>query len=253
MERHVTKLVAATLVLVSAHLWAAEDISFRLARKHFVIVPVLVNGQGPYDFLLDTGSTTSVVDRKLAKELGLKPLQETVIRTASGTERVPIARVHRIDVGSHSTQTVLVLCSKMDGIRSLDKNIRGILRFNFLSRFRYTLDYKGKTLRFEDAGAREGTRVPFDASGRSIVLATDGLRLLLDTGAHQRIPVQCRRARYRDESSGDSACDNQQRQQRQQRPPRHQIGLAPPPRHRRRIVRARTGDAGTANGPRGKS
>ena len=183
MERHVTKLVAATLVLVSAHLWAAEDISFRLAQKHFVIVPVLVNGQGPYDFLLDTGSTTSVVDRKFAKELGLKPLQETVIRTASGTERVPIARVHRIDVGSHSTQTVLVLCSKMDGIRSLDKNIRGILGFNFLSRFRYTLDYKGKTLRFEDAGAREGTRVPFDASSRSIVLATDGLRLLLDTGA----------------------------------------------------------------------
>ena len=183
MERHATKLVAALLVLISTRLGAADDISFRLARKQFVIVPVLVNGQGPYEFLLDTGSTTSVVDRKLTKELGLKPLQETVIRTASGTERVPIARVHQIDVGSQSTQTVLVLCSKMDGVRSLDKNIRGILGFNFLSRFRYTLNYKKKTLRFEDAGAREGTRVPFDASGRSIVLAADGLRLLLDTGA----------------------------------------------------------------------
>jgi predicted aspartyl protease len=183
MERLFTQLVAVPFLLISAHLWAAEEISFRLAQKQFVIVPVLVNGQGPYEFLLDTGSTTSIVDRKLAKELGLKPLQETSIRTASGTERVPIARVHQIDVGSQSTQTVLVLCSEMDGVRSLDKNIRGILGFNFLSRFRYTLDYKRKTLRFGGDGAVEGTRVPFDASGGSIVLATAHLRLLLDTGA----------------------------------------------------------------------
>ena len=183
MEQRVAKLVAAALVLVTAHVVAADEIGFRLAQKQFVIVPVLVNGQGPYDFLLDTGSTTSVVDRKLAKELGLKPLQETVIRTASGTERVPIARVHQIDVGSHSTQTVLVLCSKMDGVRSLDKSIRGILGFNFLSRFRYTLDYRAKGVRFEADEPIEGTRVPFDASGRSIVVAAGDLRLLLDTGA----------------------------------------------------------------------
>lgn len=183
MEKHVARLVAAAVVLLSAHLGSPEEVSFRLARKQFVVLPVIVNGQGPYDFMLDTGSTTTVVDRKLAKELGLKALQQTVIRTASGTERVPIARVHQIDLGSQTTQTVLVLCSKMDGIRSLDENIRGILGFNFLSRFRYTLDYGKKTLRFEDGGPAEGTRVPFDASGRSIVLATDSLRLMLDTGA----------------------------------------------------------------------
>lgn len=183
MERQFTQLVAVTFLLISAHLCAAEEIRFRLAQKELIIVPVVVNGQGPYEFLLDTGSTTSVVDRKLAKELDLKPLQETSIRTASGTERVPIARVHQIDVGSQSTTTVLVLCSEMDGVRSLDKNIRGILGFNFLSRFRYTLDYKRKTLRFGGDGAVAGTRVPFDARGGSIVLATDRLRLLLDTGA----------------------------------------------------------------------
>jgi predicted aspartyl protease len=182
MEKLTTKLAAAALGLLLAQLAAAEEVDFRFAQKRFVIVPVVVDGQGPYDFLLDTGSTTSVVDQKLAKELGLKPLQKTVIRTASGTERVPIARIHEMRVGSRSAQTVLVLVSKMDGVRKLDKSIRGILGFNFLSRFRYTLDYRHQRLRF-DSGAVAGARVPFDASGRSIVLAAGESRLLLDTGA----------------------------------------------------------------------
>jgi len=183
MERRWTKLAAATLVLLSAPLRAADEIGFRLARKQLVIVPVLVEGQGPYEFLLDTGSTMSVVDLALASDLGLKPLQETVLRTASGIERIPVARVERLDVGSRSAQIVLVLCSEMNGVRSLDENIRGILGYNFLSRFRHTVDYRRKKLRFEYDSAVEGTRVPFDASGRSIVLAMDRLRLQLDTGA----------------------------------------------------------------------
>lgn len=183
MGRRCPKLAAASFVLLSAHLWAADEIGFRLARGHLIIVPVLLNGRGPYEFILDTGSTASVVDLALARELGLKPLQETVLRTASGTERALVARVNRIDVGSQSARTVLVLCSGMKGVRSLDENVRGILGFNFLSRFGYTLDYKRKKLRFEHDGLVAGTRVPFDASGRSIVLATDRLRLQLDTGA----------------------------------------------------------------------
>jgi len=71
----------------------------------------------------------------------------------------------------------------MDDVRSLDGNVRGILGFNFLSRFSYTIDYKMQTLRFGDAEPVEGTRVPFDSSGRSIILTSDRLRLMLDTGA----------------------------------------------------------------------
>ena len=160
----------------------ADAVDFRLAQRRFVVVPVLVNGKGPYDFLLDTGSTTSVVDHELAKELGLKPLQRTETRTAHGTERVLIARVHEMRVGPRSTETVLVLLSKMKGVRSLDDNIRGILGFNFLSRFRYTVDYQHAKLTFEERRVA-GTRVPFDASDRAVVLTTDDGRFLLDTGA----------------------------------------------------------------------
>jgi len=176
------RFAAAFTLSIALPVSAAHEVDFRLAGKHLVIVPVLVEGQGPYEFLLDTGSTISVVDRELARALGLTPLQHTVMRTASGTERAPIARLNRLQVGSQSTETVLVLCSELSSLRSLDAGIRGILGFNFLSRFRYLLDYKAKRLLFEP-GQVEGARVPFDGRARSIVLTVDGLRLLLDTGA----------------------------------------------------------------------
>lgn len=180
--REAATLTVLLMTFAATSASSEEVVDVRLAQRRFAVVPVLVNGNGPYDFLVDTGSTTSVVDRKLAKDLGLKPLQQTVIRTAHGTERVPIARVHEMQVGPRSTETVLVLVSNMKGVRSLDGNVRGILGFNVLSRFRYTLDYQQKKLRFEN-GVVQGTRVPFDASDRAVVLTTDAGRFLLDTGA----------------------------------------------------------------------
>jgi predicted aspartyl protease len=175
--------VTAIFALVCTPLLGTEEVGFRLAQKHFVILGVLVNGQGPYDFLLDTGSTTSLLDRNVARDLGLQPLGETAIRTATGVERVAIARADRIDLGSKSAQNVVVLCSLLHGVRALDRNVRGVLGFNFLSRFQYLLDYAGKRLVFADRRDVEGTRVPFDTTRRSIMLTVDGNRLLLDTGA----------------------------------------------------------------------
>lgn len=176
-------VVTAIISLMFVGPLAAEEIPFRLAKRHFVIVPVHVNGQGPYPFLLDTGSTTSLVDRKLAAELGLQALGETVVRTAAGTERAPLVRIDRIALGSQTARTVVALASSLEGIRSLDGKIRGVLGFNFLSRFHYLLDYESKRVVFDDDLAIEGTRLPFDASQSSIVLEAGGVRWLLDTGA----------------------------------------------------------------------
>ncbi|MHA2199268.1 MAG: retropepsin-like aspartic protease, partial [Candidatus Thorarchaeota archaeon] len=41
-------------------------------KSHLVGVPVHINGQGPYDFVLDTGAGNSCVTPKLADELGLE-------------------------------------------------------------------------------------------------------------------------------------------------------------------------------------
>ncbi len=59
------------------------------------LVPVYIDGKGPYTFLLDTGSTVSSISQKLVKGLpGLKPTGSTTqIRGVATTTRVPQVRV----------------------------------------------------------------------------------------------------------------------------------------------------------------
>src|SRR5215510_9417073 len=52
---------------------AGGEVEFDLAGPGgaVLVVPVYLNGTGPYDFVLDTGATLTCVDQKLAAQLGL--------------------------------------------------------------------------------------------------------------------------------------------------------------------------------------
>lgn len=52
---------------------APGEVTFELAgpNEAAMVVPVKINGKGPYDFVLDTGATFTCVDRSLAEELRL--------------------------------------------------------------------------------------------------------------------------------------------------------------------------------------
>src|SRR6266705_6563669 len=49
------------------------EVHFELARPNdaAILVPVKINGQGPYKFVLDTGATFTCIDQKLVDELKL--------------------------------------------------------------------------------------------------------------------------------------------------------------------------------------
>src|SRR5580692_9603373 len=46
-------------------------VRFRMVKDYLIVVPVTINGSGPYDFVLDTGSNSTMLDQKLAEELAL--------------------------------------------------------------------------------------------------------------------------------------------------------------------------------------
>ncbi|HEV7499986.1 MAG TPA: aspartyl protease family protein, partial [Vicinamibacteria bacterium] len=71
----------------------AESIPVRVVRDRFVIVPVTVNGSGPYPFLLDTGSSTSIVAPALAARLLLASAGSTLQQTATAARRAALVRV----------------------------------------------------------------------------------------------------------------------------------------------------------------
>ena len=48
------------------------SLRLRLVQRSQIIVPVVINHTGPYDFLVDTGAQVSIVDPALAADLHLK-------------------------------------------------------------------------------------------------------------------------------------------------------------------------------------
>jgi predicted aspartyl protease len=65
-----------------------------------VLVPVRVNGRGPYDFVLDTGATTSTVSESLMRRLELPSTGATAhVRGVAGDTVVPVVTVRRWTLG----------------------------------------------------------------------------------------------------------------------------------------------------------
>lgn len=63
--------------------------------------PVLVNGQGPFRLVLDTGASHSALTAELAATLGIPidPKHQATLRGATGSVPVPMVRVETLEVG----------------------------------------------------------------------------------------------------------------------------------------------------------
>ena len=72
--------------------------AIRLDDLSMIIVPVSINDSGPYAFLLDTGSGKTMVDQKLADELGLPQVGERKIMGILGSTRMSVVRA-RLGLG----------------------------------------------------------------------------------------------------------------------------------------------------------
>jgi predicted aspartyl protease len=130
------------------------EVRFELAgpNEAALIVPVKINGQGPYDFVLDTGATFTCVDLKLADELKLPkwsgPLGTVVITPGEGD--MGFVKIDSLEVGDTAKASELV-ASKLDLSRMQPPGfgIRGLVGLNFLKSYRVSIDFERKTLRLD--------------------------------------------------------------------------------------------------------
>lgn len=170
---------------------AEGGVRLRLLAGRLLVVPVYLNGEGPFDFLLDTGTNSTVVTPALAARLGLRPSDSVTLITVAGQADVPRARLGRVEVGGRAAVDVEALVSGLEPLSEIDPRVRGVLGQNFLERFNYTLDYDGRAVVFEtDAEPPSGERVPFAVEEGKLVVgavcdapAPRALRLVLDAAA----------------------------------------------------------------------
>lgn len=151
-------LVALCAVSASfADVPGSSVVPFHFVRGFAVVVPVTVNGSGPYEFMLDTGATISAVDRELAKDLALRVDARGTVTTL--VEHVPVSLVEacRISFGPLTEPSVEVMVRDLNGLRHIDPEIRGVLGQNALDHADFLLDYRHKLVEFDTDGELERT------------------------------------------------------------------------------------------------
>jgi predicted aspartyl protease len=132
---------------------ARSEVRFKPASpaKPLVLVAVSVNGQGPYQFALDTGASATVLSAELAQSLGLKTVEAPAITGGGGRVKTSIGTVESLAVGSTMRRNLsvvvadfLTMLSQVTGAK-----IDGIVGYNFLKNFSVTIDYPQEVLRLE--------------------------------------------------------------------------------------------------------
>ena len=81
-------------------------------RDHIgrVVIPVTVNGKGPFRFIVDTGATYSTITPELVRALGLKPSEvpTVVLNGITGTTQVSAVTLDTLQTGDLTIDRLLV-------------------------------------------------------------------------------------------------------------------------------------------------
>lgn len=144
-------------------------VKFRLAggAQPLILLPVHVNGRGPFDFILDTGAGTSLLTPELAKELNVEIIGAKEGQSAGGKVAVSLAKADSLGVGELRMEDVdLGVVDLAQVSQTVGAKIDGDLGYNFLKQFRLTIDYDACEIRFDDPrrvesfGGNTKTEVP---------------------------------------------------------------------------------------------
>lgn len=180
-------LSAAILVLGTPRLWASSTTPFRLGPQGGVIVPVMLNGQGPFMLLLDTGASHSAITDELAATIGAKAVARSTVITTTGETLRTIVAIDRLSVGPISADHVL---PSVVPARAFDEDgrIQGLIGQDVLAWLRYTLDFRRRTVEWHDTAPEpRGTALTLAFEhGRFLVSLPQErttLRLVPDSGA----------------------------------------------------------------------
>jgi predicted aspartyl protease len=178
---------AALVLLTTPRLWAGSTTTFTLGAQGGVMVPVLVNGRGPFIMLLDTGATHSAVSEVVAATAGARAVAKSTVISPVGEIVRAIVSIDRLVVGPISADNVLPSVVPA-GSFDAERKIHGLIGQDVLARLRYTLDFKRRVVEWHDeAPPRRGIALHLTyEDGRFLVILPqrhNTLRLVPDSGA----------------------------------------------------------------------
>ena len=205
-------LYVAVLLLFATVPGGAESqqkvtVSMRPYKGSLAVVAVKVNGAGPYDFMVDTGATVTVLDAALFHELGLQAMGSSRIVSSAGVTNQVLSQVKEITLDGLSVQNIKVVSMQSPLQGSDYRAVRGVFGENFLRHFDILFDNQDRTMTLDAAASLAdsltGERLPIifpplprESENRYQPMISAELqgygraKFLLDSGATEFILVQ---------------------------------------------------------------
>ncbi|MFN2578269.1 MAG: TIGR02281 family clan AA aspartic protease [Pyrinomonadaceae bacterium] len=164
MRRLAPSLLLFVLALPACTLPASKDfgvptstvpgqVPFELAPPNdaAIIVPVKINGRGPFKFVLDTGATFTCIDQKLVDQLKLPEWRGQfglgVLQPTEGA--LKLVSLDTFEVGNVKATEIKACAIEFSRLQTGGLDARGLVGLNFLKSFQVRIDFKNKILRLD--------------------------------------------------------------------------------------------------------
>ncbi len=154
---------------------------------------VMLNGKGPYAFMVDTGTTNTVLAKRHVTALGAPITGTATVAGTTGMAQAQTAELDMIEVGAVTKRKVRVAVLPDAGLGAID----GILGADVFAGKKVVFDIQGKSVKIE--GSRKPTRATRGSTlsnmrvRNGLLAEIDGrignvsCKLMLDTGAQNCI------------------------------------------------------------------
>lgn len=137
------------------------SINFELFGDH-IIIPVSIDNSRPLDFIFDTGSGLTVIDKTVAVELGLGK-EINLNETKNSME---VFKHNEIEInGFPMEKNIKVYATKLEHLEiSLGRDIDGIVGYDLMHHHTIRINYSKKTIDIFDhgKGPKSGDEILFD-------------------------------------------------------------------------------------------
>ncbi len=153
------------------------------------MIELMVNGRGPFKFVVDTGASLSVIDAGIAQDLGLAVVGTQVLRSPGASQEIQGSRVQvgTLKAGGLSIEGPVL--ATMDLVGFSAGTIEGVLGRPHFDELLLTFDYPGSKLVVNPGAldASDPATVSFDDEAGSVRFPVDvagvSVPMVLDTGS----------------------------------------------------------------------
>jgi predicted aspartyl protease len=174
---------------------APDNAAGNLALSHDaasrLTVSVGIDGKGPFNFVIDTGSDRTVISRELASQLALPKGPDVTLHGTAGVEQTETAVIGRLSIGNRVVEAI-----DAPTLAAANLGADGMLGIDSLRDEHIVMDFKNKTLTATPSSAVEYNPFTIVVRGRSrfgqLILIDAEVRgrrvyVIVDSGAQNTI------------------------------------------------------------------